>query len=282
MKNSNNRINSSESRHIIITGGGSGLGHGLATRYLMSGARVSVLDLHISEGQQDKLVSIAKANKGEFLFLNTNVTVSEDVNQSVVAAIEQFGAPDLAINSAGIIINKAFEDTSPDAFKRIIDVNLNGSFNFASAVLPNMKPGSQIALIASVAGLISNYGYSAYGASKFGVVGLATTLRYEYEGKGIRVSCVCPPEVKTPMVEQEHAEGNPVSLELKRFAGSMESDEACNQIFQGIEAGKWMIIPSFNAKTVIVFARLFPRLFAASMKQLIRYAVNKIDGQKKV
>jgi 3-dehydrosphinganine reductase len=282
MINSNNSMKKPKSRHVILTGGGSGLGHGLATRYLMSGACVSVLDLHISEVQQEKLVSIAEANRGRCLFFNTNVTVPDDVNQSVVAAIEQFGAPDLAINSAGIIINKAFEDTSPDAFKRIIDVNLNGSFNFASAVLPNMKPGSQIALIASVAGLISNYGYSAYGASKFGVVGLATTLRYEYEGRGIRVSCVCPPEVKTPMVVQEHAEGDPVSLELKKFAGSMESDEACNQIFKGIEAGKWMIIPSFNAKTVIVFSRLFPSLFAASMKQLIRYAVNKIDGQKKV
>jgi NAD(P)-dependent dehydrogenase (short-subunit alcohol dehydrogenase family) len=64
-----------------------------------------------------------------------------------------------------IVINKAFEDTSPQAFKRVIDVNLNGSFNFASAVLPNMKPESQIALITSVAGLISNYGYSAYAAS---------------------------------------------------------------------------------------------------------------------
>jgi 3-dehydrosphinganine reductase len=282
MKDSNNRIKKSKSRHVIISGGGSGLGYGLVTRYLISGAKVSVLDLYISEGQQDKLVSIAKANDGEYLFLNTNITAPEEVKQSVVAAIEQFGAPDLAINSAGILINKAFEDTSPEDFKRVVDVNLNGSFNFASAVLPSMKPGSQIALIASIAGLISNYGYSAYGASKFGVIGLATTLRYEYEGKGIRISCVCPPEVKTPMLVQEHLEGNLVSIELKKFAGSMASDDACDQIFQGIEAGKWMIIPSLNAKAITVFARLFPRLFAGLMKQLIRYVVNKTDGQKKM
>jgi hypothetical protein len=66
----------------------------------------------------------------------------------------------------------------------------------------------------------------------------------------------------------------------------MESYGACNQIFQGIEVGKRMTIPSFNAKKVIIFPRFFPRffprLFAASMKQLIRYAVNEIDGQKKV
>jgi NAD(P)-dependent dehydrogenase (short-subunit alcohol dehydrogenase family) len=80
MKDSNSRIKNSKSRHVIITGGGSVLGHDLATRYLMSGARVSVLDLHISEEQQDKLVSIAKDSSGGCLFLNTDVTVSETVN----------------------------------------------------------------------------------------------------------------------------------------------------------------------------------------------------------
>src|SRR3546814_2598867 len=58
-------------------------------------------------------------------------------------------------------------------------------------------PICRLALIASMAGLTSNYAYAAYGASKFGVVGLATTLRYEYEPLGIGISCICPPEVKT-------------------------------------------------------------------------------------
>ena len=136
------------------------------------------------------------------------------------------------------------------------------------------------ALIASVAGLISNYGYTAYGASKFGVVGLATTLRYEYEHQGIKVSCVCPPEVKTPMVAEEHANGDPVSLELKKFAGSMEPEDACNQIFAGIESGKWMIIPSFEAKSLIFISRVLPWVFTLLMGRLIKFAVNKVARAK--
>lgn len=277
--NEKNR-NLPHAKHVIITGGGSGLGFGLATRYLKQGASVTVLDLCITDEQQAALAEAAKTHNAGCLFLKTNITMPEDVKQSVSAAVEQYGAPDLAINSAGIVINKAFEDTTPEAFKHIVDVNLNGSFNFASAVLPLMKPGSQIALISSVAGLVSNYGYAGYGASKFGVVGLATTLRYEYQHRGIKVSCVCPPEVKTPMVAVEYANGNPVSLELKKFAGSMQPEAACDQIFTGIEAGKWMIIPSMNAKSLILISRLFPHLFSISMQQLIRYAVNKVNFSK--
>ena len=82
------------------------------------------------------------------------------------------------------------------------------------------------------------------------------------------------------MVAVEHASGDPVSLELKKFAGSMQPDVACDQIFKGIESGEWMIIPSMNAKSLILISRLFPRLFFVSMQQLIRYAVNKVNFSK--
>ena len=271
---------SSRKQHVVITGGGSGLGHGLASRYLKKGSVVSALDLHFAEEQKAKLIAIAESVGSECHFFTVNVTDAESVKNAVAEAVALNGAPDLAINSAGILINKTLEDTTPEAFKKVIDVNLNGSFNFASAIMPLMKPGSQIALIASVAGLISNYGYTAYGASKFGVVGLATTLRYEYEHQGIKVSCVCPPEVKTPMVAEEHANGDPVSLELKKFAGSMEPEDACDQIFSGIESGKWMIIPSFEAKALVFISRVLPWVFTLLMRRLIKFAVNKVNKLK--
>ena len=197
------------------------------------------------------------------------------VKKNVDKAILKYGSIDLAINSAGVLINKCLEDTSPEDFKRVIDINLNGSFNFASAILPTMKKGSRLALISSMAGLFSNYAYSAYGASKFGVVGLATTLRYEYEHKDIHISCVCPPEVKTPMVAEELKDGNPISLALKKFGGSMDPDDACDQIISGLNAGKWMVIPSLNGKLLVGFARIFPTPFFALTKQLIKYTEKK-------
>lgn len=262
-------------KHVVISGGGSGLGFGLASRYLKRACAVTVLDLSINDERKQTLEALAVAHHTKWQFFFTDVTDAKGLKDNVQHAIAGFGTPDLAINSAGVVINKSFEDTHPDEFKRVIDINLNGSFNFASALLPNMQKGARLAFIASIAGLISNYAYSAYGASKFGVVGLATTLRYEYEHKGIHISCVCPPEVQTPMVTEEHAHGNKVSLELKKFGGSMQADDACDQIVAGLDAGKWMVIPSMNAKILAASARHFPTPFFALMKQIIKYTEKK-------
>ncbi len=261
--------------HIVISGGGSGLGFGLASRYLKRGMLVTVLDLAINDERKDILDVLASQHSAKWQFLKTDVTQAERVKANVEQAITAFGSIALAINSAGVIVNKLLGETSPEDFKRVIDINLNGSFNFAHAVLPTMAKGAHLALISSMAGIVSNYAYSAYGASKFGVVGLATTLRYEYEHKGIHISCVCPPEVETPMVSEERTCGNRVSLELKKFGGTLQADEACDQIMADLDAGKWMVIPSINAKVLAASARLFPTPFFALTQQIIKYAEKK-------
>lgn len=261
--------------HVIITGGGSGLGLGIALRYLKRGAQVSVLDLTLPDESQRQLDMTASAGQSNWQFHSADITDFEQTQAAVLAAVEVFGVPDLAINSAGVVINKAFSDMQPSEFRRVVDINLNGSYHFAKSALPTMQPGSRLALVASIAGLTSNYAYAAYGASKFGVVGLATTLRYEYEPQGIHISCICPPEVKTPMVEKERADANPVSLELKALAGSLEPDSACDQIVAGLDAGRWQIIPGFSGKLTAFSARYLPGPFNAIMRKLIGRALRK-------
>lgn len=187
----------------MITGTGSGLGLGLAVRLLKRGSKVSVLDLSVNDEHRAALDDAARLGNGRWQFIEANVTQEEQVRVAVAQAVNDFGAPDLAVNSAGVGLCQAFADMSSEAFRRVIDINLMGSYNFAAAVLPHLKKGARLALVASLAGITSNYAYAAYGTSKFGVVGLATTLRYEYEPRGIHISCICPPEVKTPLVAQE-------------------------------------------------------------------------------
>lgn len=261
--------------HVVISGGGSGLGLGMAQRYLTRGARVTVLDLNLNQERQQLLANAALKGNSTWQFLKVDVTNSEQVQTVVAKAIELNGAIDLAINSAGIILNKTIADMKAEEFSRVINVNLNGSFNFAHGVLPHLQKGARLALVASLAGFTSNYAYSAYGASKFGVVGLATTLRFEYEVKGVHISCICPPEVNTPMVDTERKEGNPISLQLKKIAGSMDPDDACDQIVAGLDAGRWMIIPSASGKATAWAARHIPDTFHGLMSFLIRRAVLK-------
>ena len=247
--------------HAIISGGASGLGNGLACRLLARGTQVSILDLGISDAYRQALDDAATTGASQWAFHQIDIVNADAVAAAVNDAIAQFGKAQLAINSAGIAVNKTLADTSSADFQRVVDINLVGSFNFAKAVLPTLQAGGQLALLASMAGFIGNYGYSAYSASKFGTVGLAHTLRNEYAPRGIHISCICPPEVWTPMVEAEHAEGDPVSLELKKLAGSLKADAACDAMLKGIDKKQWIIVPGIRAKILAFIARHLPGTF---------------------
>lgn len=262
-------------QHAIISGAGSGLGHGLAERLLKRGCKVAVLDLAVSAQRATVLDAAAKMRGGAWQHFACDITNSAEVLGATEAAVAAFGVPDLAINSAGVGSNEAFMDLSEEQFRRVIEINVYGSRNFAAAVLPHLMPGSRLALIASLAGITSNYGYAAYGTSKFAVRGLATTLRQEYEPRGIHISCICPPEVATPMVIAERATGNPVSLELKDIAGTLNVEDACDGIMAGIDAGHWLIIPGLKAKITAFAALRMPGLFNAVTSSLTKKIMRK-------
>lgn len=269
-------------QHSIVTGGTSGLGLGLALRLLRWGGRVSVLARGLDSPAREKLDEAADRGGGEWRFWEVDIVDAQGVLTAVKEAVSAFGTPQLVINSAGIAINRTFAQTSADAFQQVIDVNLLGSRHVAAAVLPHMQSGSRLVFLASVAGLVSNYGYAAYGASKFAVLGLATTLRYEYQPRGVGVTCVCPPEVKTPMVAIERAPGNasPISLALKDIAGSLDTDYACDAILKGIDRGQWLVVPGVMAKLTAQFARLFPALFYRFMEFNIRRLMKEYPADR--
>ncbi|AOS98135.1 2-(R)-hydroxypropyl-CoM dehydrogenase [Microbulbifer aggregans] len=268
--------------HALISGAGSGLGFGIALRLLRRGCRVSILDLKLDSGRHQQLVSAAKAGKSQWQFFIAEITELDQVRQAISTAVEHYGPPFLALNCAGILVNRAFTDLEPDDFHRVLDVNLNGSFHFAHAALPHLQPGARLALVASLAGLTSNYGYAAYGASKFGVVGLATTLRFELQPQGIQVSCICPAEIRTPMVAREKRDAHPVSLELRKVAGSMDVDSACDQILRGLDAGKWMIIPGVRPRLLALFNRILPGTFYRICSLLLHRSLRRLDTNAKL
>ena len=119
-------------------------------------------------------------------------------------AIKEFGTPDILINSAGIISCDYFGNISYDSFDAVMKINLYGIRNMIAEVLPAMKPrGGHIVIISSAAGLMGMSGYTAYGTSKFALVGFAECLRGELKQQGIHLTIVCPPEVDTPMLLDE-------------------------------------------------------------------------------
>ncbi|WP_420496968.1 SDR family NAD(P)-dependent oxidoreductase [Spongiibacter nanhainus] len=269
----------SQLKHNLITGAGSGLGLGIACRLLRRGENVSVLDLVVPPTARASLNEAALQGQAKWHSVEMDIRDEANVQSAVAEAIALFGPPGLALNCAGIVLNKTISAMKGEEFALVVDINLNGSFYFVHAVLPHLLPGSRLALIASVAGFTSNYAYSAYGASKFGVIGLAKTLRYEYSDSGIGITCVCPPEVETPLVFKEREQGDPVALGIKALGGCLSADYACDKIVAGLDKGTWMIIPGRRAKGMVLLSRLLPETFHAVMAHHIRKLRRTLAGK---
>jgi 3-dehydrosphinganine reductase len=264
----------------LISGGGSGIGLRLAEMLRARGAAIAILDLKVSDEARSRLAA-GGPGAPEISFHETDVTDAAAVESAVAAAVEAVGAPALAINSAGVQVSKAFEELSEEQFRFVIDVNLHGSRNFAAAVLPRMGWGAQLALIASLAGIVPNYGYAAYSASKFGVMGLAGSLRLEYKPRGIDVSVVCPPEVETPMVDDERRSGSAVGLELKKFSGTLTVEDACEQILAGLEAHRATIVPGRRANLTRRLAHLVPGTMNRISDRTVRQALDRLGANQR-
>jgi 3-dehydrosphinganine reductase len=238
----------------FVTGAGSGIGLRLAELLAQRGLRLAVFDLRISDEARQRLGSAAPAA----VFHEVDVRDGAALESAVRAAAGELGPPEVAINCAGVQRARVFEELSAQDFDFVVDVNLRGSRNFAAAILPQMVPGGRLCFVASLAGLVANYGYAAYSASKFGVVGLASALRIECRPKGILVSVVCPPEVETPMVEEERRTAPAITMQNKRFAGTVTLDALCTDVLRGLERGQWMIVTGWRARLTRFLARMMP------------------------
>jgi NAD(P)-dependent dehydrogenase (short-subunit alcohol dehydrogenase family) len=245
----------------FITGGGSGIGRRLAQLLLADGTSVVVFDRSNSREAQEVLQEAAAGSEDVACqFFQTDVSDAAAVESAVQAAVDAMGVPDIVINCAGIQNAKMLLQQSADEFEQLVRINLIGSRNVAAAVLPHMKRGGQLALVASLAGIVPSYSYSAYNASKFGVVGLAGALRLECVEHGIDVSVICPPEIDTPMVVEERKSLPAAGAKLKETAGTLKVEPACDYMYAGLKRRKYMIVPGFRARRVSAIARWFPNL----------------------
>ncbi len=186
----------------LVTGGASGIGRAAALSFAHGGARVVVADVDQAGGEET--VCLVKAEGGEAVFVKTDVRAAVDVEAMVAAAVQSFGRLDIAFNNAGVLgSGAAMIDFTEDDWDDVMGINLKGVWLCMKHEIPAMiqAGGGAIVNTSSIAGLVGSQHSPAYAASKHGVVGLTKTAALQYAPHGIRVNCVCPAAVYSPMLE---------------------------------------------------------------------------------
>lgn len=186
----------------IITGSGSGIGRATALLFGREGARVMSVTLHADTARATAGEIIAAGGQADSL--QADVSVAADVERMINTTVERFGRLDILVNNAGTEWVMPIVQVPEEMWDRIIDVNLKGVFLGCKYAIPQMirQGGGAIVNTASIAGLRGFATLGTYSASKGGVVLLTRTLAVEYARFNIRINCVCPAVVLTPMVER--------------------------------------------------------------------------------
>ena len=184
----------------VITGAGSGIGQASAYALAREGVSVAILDFDEEAGR--RTANALTAEKRDAEFISVDVTNEESVRAAISQIISRFGRIDILHNNAGIAIRHTVAEQDEKGWQTCMDVNLKGVFLCAKHVIPHMLGrGGSIINTASVTGIVGVRNRAVYSATKGAVVALTRNMALDYARQQIRVNCICPGFVRTPMAK---------------------------------------------------------------------------------
>jgi len=187
-------------KRAVITGGASGIGAATARLFSAEGAHVAILDADLPRAAE--LAGRLCEQGGDAVAWPCDVANEAEVRESVRLAAQHLGGIDILFNSAGIAIRRTVSATETDDWDRVMEINVRGSFLSSKFCLEHFSPaGGSIIHVSSVTGIAGVRSRAAYSASKGALVALTRNMAMDLAGRNIRVNCVCPGFVRTPMAK---------------------------------------------------------------------------------
>ena len=187
-------------KFAIVTGGGSGIGAATARLLAAEGASVAILDLNLRGAEAQ--VELIRETGARAVAWQCDVSDSGQVKAVIEQAVRSFGAPHVLFNNAGIAIRNTVADSEPEDWDLVMETNVRGAFLCSKFCLPFFpSEGASIIHTASVTGVTGLRSRAAYSAAKGALIALTRNMAVDYAQRGIRVNCVCPGFVRTPLIQ---------------------------------------------------------------------------------
>lgn len=236
----------------LVTGAASGMGRLSAGRLAAAGAQVAAVD--VNEGA---LASLARDHES-VRALPCDVSDSQAVEKLVATVEDELGPIDRVMSAAAIAPSGLLAEQSAELVNRLMSINFGGVVNLTRSVLPRMleRRSGELVNFGSLAGWVPSLYLGAYSATKFAVNSFSEVLWHENRGTGVRILCVCPPVVDTPMLDQMKGGAEKMVGESPKI----QPEEVLDAIEEGLEAGECFVFPGRGTKAAWRVRRFAPNL----------------------
>ncbi len=248
---------------VLVTGGSSGIGLAIARALAARGAHVwlAARRPELLETALAQVRAAAQHEDQQFGFISVDLSDPQQAFAACETLIQQAGVPDVLINSAGAAHPGYVESLSPDIFHWMMDANYFTTIHATKAVLPGMiaRRSGQIVNISSAAGFLGVFGYTAYGATKFAIMGFSEALRAEMQRHNIRVSIVYPSDTQTPQLDYENQFKPPETKAISGSASALSAEQVAEVVLRQAARGRYSIFTSFDVRLFYLLNKFLPK-----------------------